>query len=143
MSLSLDSEIIFESEETVDGMEDQFRLRQWIKEIVQKENRQIERIAYFFISDDALLKMNKEFLNHDELTDILTFPYTYHPISADIYISYDRVSDNAALHDCHVDEELRRVIIHGVLHMCGWSDTTEEENMAMRRREDECLSLWK
>jgi len=142
MSLTQDCEIVFDSEVAVDGMEDYPRLRDWIKEVVKKENHRIERIAYFFVSDDMLLNMNREFLSHDEFTDILTFPYSYDPIAADIYISYDRVADNAVVHNCQADEELRRVIIHGALHMCGWTDKTEDDNEAMHRREDECLVIW-
>ncbi len=142
MSLNQDSEIIFDVGEAIEGMSDHSHLREWIRKVVQKENHQIERIAYFFVSDDDLLKMNKEFLDHDDLTDILTFPYAYDPIAADIYISYDRVADNARIHDCKVEEEMRRVIIHGVLHMCGWTDKTESDNQAMRHREDTCLSIW-
>lgn len=143
MSLKQDSEIIFETNKEVEGLDDHSRLKVWIRDVVRKENNRIERIAYFFISDDELLKMNKEFLDHDELTDILTFPYAYDPIATDIYISYDRVADNAVRHDCTAAEEMRRVIIHGVLHMCGWTDKTPEDNAAMHQREDECLTLWR
>lgn len=142
MSLNQDSEIIFETGEAIKGISDHSRLMEWIKKIVEEENHHIERIAYFFVSDEQLLKMNEEFLDHNDLTDILTFPYAYDPITADIYISYDRVEDNAGIHDCTIEEEMRRVIIHGVLHMCGWNDKTDADNQAMRQREDECLSIW-
>ncbi len=142
MSPTKDAEIIFKSDEKVQGVDDHSRLRAWIEEVVRRENHLIERLAYFFVSDDALLNMNNEFLSHDTLTDILTFPYSYSPIAADIYISYDRVAQNAITHKCTLEEEMRRVIIHGVLHMCGWTDKTDEDNTAMRRREDECLALW-
>jgi len=142
MSLNQDSEIIFEAEKAIEGISDHKRLKKWIREIVEREKHQIERIAYFFVSDEELLKINKEFLDHNDLTDILTFPYAYDPISADIYISYDRVADNARTHDSVVEEEMRRVIIHGILHMCGWTDKTDADNRAMRQREDECLAIW-
>ena len=142
MSPSQEPRILFESEKRLSGVAELPRLRDWITQIANQENHQIERIAYFFVSDDELLKMNNEFLSHDELTDILTFPYSYDPIAADIYISFDRVADNAIVHNCEAEEELRRVIIHGVLHMCGWKDKTEEESTAMRKRENDCLILW-
>lgn len=143
MSSSENAEIQFEGEEALDGMADHGQLASWIKEIVILESRELERIAYFFISDDALLELNKTYLNHDDLTDILTFPYSYKPIAADIYISYQRVAENARLHKCTTEDELLRVIIHGVLHMCGWKDTTDAEKKAMRNRENDCMSLWK
>jgi len=142
MSLKQDSEIIFETDKELEGVDDTSRLKGWIRQVVKEEDHQIERIAYFFISDQELLQMNKEFLDHDELTDILTFPYSYDPIASDIYISYDRVADNAKSHNCTAAEEMRRVIIHGVLHMCGWTDKTDADNRTMRQREDECLLLW-
>ena len=141
MSLQ-DSEIIFKHEKAVTGLGNLARLREWINAIAKKEKHQIERIAYFFVSDEELLKINREYLGQDDLTDILTFPYSYNPISADIYISYDRVADNSSTHNCPQEEELRRVIIHGVLHMCGWTDKTKADSLAMRQREDECLSMW-
>lgn len=142
MNPAPEPEILFESDREIDGIAELARLRKWIIQVVKQESHRIERIAYFFVTDDELLKMNNEFLSHNELTDILTFPYSYQPIAADIYISYDRVADNAGIHNCQVDEELRRVIIHGVLHMCGWTDKTEDDNAAMRKREDDCLILW-
>ncbi len=142
MSSPPESEITFESDDTIDGLADQSQLRQWISEVASVENSQIERLAYFFVTDEELLNMNKEFLDHDTLTDILTFPYSYEPIAADIYISFERVKENAAIHNCMQDEELRRVIIHGLLHMCGWTDKTESDKAAMRQREDDSLSVW-
>jgi probable rRNA maturation factor len=142
MSSATEPKIIFESDDVIDGLADHAQLRKWISEVIGIENRRIERLAYFFVPDEVLLNMNKEFLDHDTFTDILTFPYSYDPIAADIYISYDRVAENAAVHNSAPEEELRRVIIHGVLHMCGWSDKTEEDNAAMRQRENQCLSVW-
>ena len=142
MSPIADSEIIFESEHTVEGLEDQVRLEKWIKEVLLREKKRLERLAYFVVTDNELLAMNKEYLDHDTLTDILTFPYSYDPIAADIYISFERVIDNASTLQCTADEEMRRVVIHGVLHMCGWTDKTESDNAAMRKREDECLAIW-
>jgi len=141
MSLQ-DSEINFEHREAVTALGDPSHLKEWINAIVKIEKHQIERITYFFISDQDLLKLNKEHLGHDDLTDILTFPYSYNPIAADIYISHERVADNSTIHNTSQEEELRRVIIHGILHMCGWTDKTKADNLAMRQREDECLSMW-
>ena len=96
-----------------------------------------------FCSDDFLLEINQQFLDHDTLTDIVTFDYTEGTIlNGEIYISTDRVGDNAKDFNVTFETELLRVIIHGLLHMCGYGDKTEEEKLQMRSKEDEYLALW-
>ena len=100
-------------------------------------------MGYVFCSDEFLLEINKQFLDHDTLTDIVTFDYTEGKIlNGEIYISTDRVADNAKDFNVDFDIELRRVIIHGLLHMCGYGDKTEDEKELMRAKEDEYLVLW-
>ena len=125
---------------------DQFRrparYRKWIKETISDQGKTLARIGYHFISDDALHALNVRHLEHDTLTDILTFPYSENPIEAEIFISVDRVSENAQDNATPFLNELRRVMIHGVLHMCGWQDHTPQDKTRMRAQEDHYLSRW-
>lgn len=115
----------------------------WIKSIIQAEKSHLLQLNYIFCSDHALLKVNIEYLNHDTFTDIITFPYVSPPeIEGDIFISIDRVKENASLFGYSFEEELRRVMIHGVLHLCGYGDKTAEEKQLMRKKEDEALQLF-
>ena len=117
--------------------------KNWLKEILQSEGFLVETINYIFCSDSHLFKINKEYLKHDTLTDIITFDYSDLPntIESDIFISIERVRENAANLDKEFDEELHRVIIHGLLHILGYRDKTTEEKQEMREKEDACLSL--
>ena len=125
------------------NLEDEERVEYWLKAAAVKESFGIESLGYVFCSDDFLLEINKQFLNHDTLTDIVTFDYTEGKIlNGEIYISTDRVADNAKDFNVDFDVELRRVIIHGLLHMCGYGDKTDEEKEMMRAKEDEYLVLW-
>lgn len=116
---------------------------QWLKQIASDHDKVIGSINYIFCSDDYLLKINQDYLKHDYFTDIITFPYNYDPLDADIYISIDRIRENAK--DLHTpyEEELRRVIAHGLLHMCGLTDKGPDDKAIMRNAEDQCLELWK
>ena len=116
----------------------------WITNCVQKDDFEFGEINYIFCDDAYLHKLNVEFLQHDTLTDIISFDYTMGKlISGDIYISVERVIENAK--DFKVDflNELHRVIIHGVLHYMGYKDKSEEQKAAMRVKENDCLSLLK
>ena len=118
----------------------------WIEKVVKLEKKRISGISYIFCSDEYVHKLNVEYLNHDTLTDILTFPYSRSPIEGDIFISIDRVKDNAKDINNSFENELHRVIIHGVLHLCGYLDETDEDEAMMRKKEDEALLLleiWK
>lgn len=119
------------------------RVEDWLKAAALKESYGIASLGYVFCSDDFLLEINQQFLDHDTLTDIVTFDYTEGTIlNGEIYISTDRVGDNAKDFNVTFETELLRVIIHGLLHMCGYGDKTEEEKLQMRSKEDEYLALW-
>ncbi len=115
----------------------------WISHVLTLFNIQSSDLNYIFCSDDYLLKVNQEHLNHDYYTDIITFPLevTASSIQSDMFISYDRILDNATTHGEEVNTELRRVMIHGVLHMLGFGDKTKEEQERMRAKEDEMLKM--
>lgn len=117
-------------------------LKQWIKLVIENNNKKVGEIAYIFCSDEQLLEINKEFLNHDYYTDIITFDYSETDVvSGDMFISIDRIKDNAKILGVAYQEELHRVIIHGILHLLGNKDNTETESENMRKLEDECLSV--
>jgi len=117
----------------------------WIKETILKEKRILQGLNYIFCSDEYLLQMNLEYLNHKTLTDIITFDNSETPktIEGDIFISIDRVKDNAAKFDRPLDEELHRVLIHGVLHLIGYGDKDASSKAKMRKKEDTYLALRK
>ncbi|MCZ4407718.1 rRNA maturation RNase YbeY [Cryomorphaceae bacterium 1068] len=117
-------------------------ISEWIRLSCSKENVQIEQLDFIFCTDDDLLEINNKHLNHNYLTDVITFPYSEGElIAGDIFISIDRVKDNSS--DLNTDsfDELCRVMIHGVLHLCGYHDKTEQEQAIMRNKEDYYLSL--
>jgi rRNA maturation RNase YbeY len=115
----------------------------WIERVIRHHNAQLGELQYIFCSDDYLHRLNVEHLQHDTLTDIITFPYADPPlVSGDIFISTERVADNASDLDIPFDTELRRVLIHGVLHLCGFPDKQPEEAARMRGLEEEALELY-
>lgn len=115
----------------------------WIKAIIKKEKATLEYINYIFCSDEYLRELNIQYLNHETYTDIITFNYGIGKnIEGDIYISIDRIKENASNFEVDFNIELRRVIIHGVLHLLGYNDKSKTEKAAMRKKEDTCLSLW-
>lgn len=110
---------------------------QWIKNTALSYGKKVGRISYVFCSDDRILDVNKQFLQHDYYTDIITFDYSQQDvISGDIFISLDTVKTNAEKYGEAYERELYRVIIHGVLHLCGQKDETEEEYAEMKRKEN-------
>jgi rRNA maturation RNase YbeY len=135
--------ISFYKEDVEFTLSDEQKLANWILSIIQAENCQLQILSYIFCSDQYLHQINLEYLQHDTYTDIITFPYESPPlIHGDIFISIDRVRENAQAFKVSFEEELRRVIIHGVLHLCGYPDKTEEEASKMRQKEEEALSKW-
>lgn len=119
-------------------------LKKWISSIVESEHQLIDDLNYIFCSDEYLLEINRQYLDHDYYTDIITFDNREEPnepISSDIFISIDRVKDNAGSLGVSFEQELHRVLIHGVLHLLGQSDKTEEQQTQMRKREEASLSL--
>ena len=122
---------------------DESKLKKWIAEVILRRGGTVGNINYLFCDDEYLLGVNQEYLNHDTYTDIITFDYVVaNLISGDIMISVDRVGENAAKFGVAFETELRRVIIHGVLHLLGQGDKSDEESVEMRRLENEALSLW-
>lgn len=123
--------------ETDFNIENEDELATWITGVISNEGYKLEEINYVFCDDEYLHKLNVEFLDHDTLTDIISFDYTVGKlIQGDIFISVERVEDNAK--DFKVDfyKELQRVIVHGVLHYCGYKDKSETEAALMREKED-------
>jgi rRNA maturation RNase YbeY len=114
----------------------------WINETIVSENYILDEINYVFCDDDYLYKLNVEFLNHDTLTDIISFDYSIGKnLQGDIFISVQRVVDNAKDFGVSFEEELHRVIIHGVLHYCGYKDKTDDDAKVMREKENHYLKL--
>lgn len=113
-------------------------------QVAKRERKTPEEIAYIFCTDDYLLAINQRFLHHDTYTDIVTFDYAKGSknLVGEVYISVDRVRDNAKTLNVPFEDELRRVVAHGLLHLCGYRDKTKAEKAAMRKKEDHCLSLW-
>ncbi len=119
------------------------KVKSWLIAISEKDGFSVNNINYIICSDNYLLKINKQYLNHDFFTDIITFPTSTlpEPIEADIFISIDRVKDNAKILGHSLLEELHRVLAHGLLHLFGYKDGNKEEKLIMRKKEDVCLSL--
>ena len=119
-------------------------IRTLLKEICKKENKKISFINCVFCSDSRLLEINKKYLNHTSLTDVVTFDFTPNKknLEGDIYISIDRVKENARKYKETFKTELLRIIIHGLLHLIGFSDKTKEEKNTMTLKENEYLSLY-
>ncbi len=114
----------------------------WISNVISSEGFQEDEISYVFCNDEYLHKLNVEFLKHDTLTDIISFDYSIGKIiQGDIFISVERVEDNAKDFNTHFEKELHRVIIHGILHYCGYKDKTDVEREEMREKENHYLAL--
>ena len=131
--------ITFNSE-THFSLENEAKIASWVQHIIVSEGYTVGEVGYIFCNDSYLNNINKEFLNHDTLTDIISFDYCLgKQVNGEIYISIERVTDNAKLYQVSFENELSRVIIHGVLHFLGYSDKTPEEKKGMRLKENTCL----
>ena len=120
-------------------------VRQWLHAVAQEEGYNIEHINYIFCSAKRHRAMNIEFLGHDYFTDIITFDYSELDegyISGDIYIDYQTVADNARIYNTTAEREMRRVVVHGVLHLCGQGDKTPDTEAVMHSKEDKYLALF-
>ena len=134
--------ITFNTENTIFPNISKRETTNWIKSIAQQYNKKIGEIAYIFCSDDYILKINNEYLQHDYYTDIITFDYSEkNIISGDIFISLDTVKSNAEKYNQPFETELCRVIIHGILHLCGQADKSPEERAEMTRKENLALEM--
>ncbi len=119
------------------------KVKLWVSEVVVRRGKQVGNINYLFCDDEYLLGVNRQYLDHDTYTDIITFDYVAGGlISGDIMISIDRVGENAVKFGVPFEHELHRVIIHGVLHLLGQGDKSDSEAAEMRRQEEDALSLW-
>lgn len=122
----------------------QNKLKTWIKRVIESEGRELSSLVYIFCTDTYLLSINQDYLKHKTLTDIITFDYSEsNQIDGEIYISIERVRENAIRFEKTFEEELHRVMIHGVLHILGLKDKNPAQKSAMRKKEEACLSLWK
>lgn len=118
-------------------------VRDWIEQVVVTSGRRLGELHYYFCSDEQLLEINRERLGHDFYTDIVTFPLDdcREVISSEFCLSLDRIAENALAYRRTYESELYRVIIHGVLHLIGYDDLTEDDRKQMREKEEECLKL--
>lgn len=125
------------------NLKDRLKIKRWIKQVVENAGFRLGSVSYIFCSDEKILEVNKQYLNHDFYTDIITFDYVEKDIiNGDIFISTDRVRENAKDFNVAFEEELHRVIIHGILHLLGQQDhTPKEENRCERKKTKPCFCL--
>lgn len=122
---------------------DETKFSDWISRVVVSENRVMGSLSYVFCTDEYLLDLNQKYLSHDTYTDIITFDYCEgNTVSGDIFISIDRVNENSKAFDVSFDEEVLRVCAHGVLHLTGYKDKSEEDAALMRQKEDEKIEMF-
>lgn len=115
----------------------------WLSEVISSEMKQEGEISYIFCDDAYLLEINQQYLDHDTLTDIISFDYSVgNELHGDIFISVERVRDNALDFSVPFEDELRRVMVHGVLHYCGYKDKTETDERLMRDKEEEKMKMF-
>ena len=116
----------------------------WVRQVAKSYNKVVGDVNYIFVDDETMLDINQRFIGHDYYTDHIGFDYSSgDSLSGDIYISIDTVKSNADLFRVTENEELHRIIIHGLLHLCGLRDKTDEERTLMQQAEDKALELWK
>lgn len=134
--------ISFFEEDIVYKLKDKAKVRQWINETILAEGFKLQELTYVFCSDPYLLQINQQYLDHDTFTDIVTFDNSEHEgqITSDIFISIDRIRENAAKFNVAETDELHRVIIHGVLHLLGYKDKTAASKENMTQKEDYYLA---
>ena len=128
--------LTFHTEDIDFELENTEKIEQWILQTIEEEGGTLSFINYIFCSDTYLHRINVEYLKHDTYTDIITFPYSDETIESDIFISINRIRENAKTFNVSFEKELHRVMVHGVLHLLGYADKTEEEQKNMRTRED-------
>lgn len=136
--------ILYQAEDVQSPKIRKREISQWIKNVAATYNKEAGDIAFIFCSDEKILEINNQYLQHDYYTDIITFDYSEgNCIAGDIFISLDTVKSNSEKYKIPYPEELKRIIIHGVLHLCGINDKTHEEREAMTQAENKALSLLK
>ena len=134
ISFNYETEFLLGSEEVYE---------QWLSGVIVSEGKKEGEINYIFGDDDYLVEINQKYLDHDTLTDIISFDYSIgNELHGDIFISVDRVRENAVVFAVPFEEELRRVLVHGILHYCGYKDKSEDDEQIMRAKEDEKMQLF-
>jgi probable rRNA maturation factor len=124
-------------------LEDEAAYSDWISKVISSENKHEGEINYIFCDDNYLVELNQQYLDHDTLTDIISFDYSEgNHLQGDIFISIERVRDNALDFDVLFEDELKRVLAHGVLHYCGYKDKSEEDEKLMRQKEEEKMKMF-
>lgn len=143
MPLATKSKVCFFFETPV-TLRNRLSLKREIEHLFKRQGKQLESLNFIFCTDKRLLEINRQYLQHDYYTDIITFELNApgQPVEGEIYISMDRVKDNAAQHQQWLYHELHRVIFHGVLHLCGFGDKTPAQQKEMRLQEDKCLQRY-
>ena len=125
------------------NLNDHDSYEEWLKKVISSEEKELEEVSYIFCDDQYLLEINQKYLNHDTYTDIISFDSCIGNIlQGDIFISTERVSENSAEYGVEFQEELRRVMAHGILHFCGYKDKSEEEQSLMRQKEEEKMQMF-
>lgn len=142
-SIYLNRLISFNNIDVKTKIEGKKSIATWLSNVIETEGRQLGFISISFCSDEHLLEINKDALKHDYYTDVITFQLNERneSLEGDLYISIDRVKDNAKVLKIKWGDELKRVMVHGVLHLCGYKDKTKKESELMRKKENEYLSL--
>ncbi len=129
--------------ETEFQLDNEQKYQNWLTEVIESEDKEEGEINYIFCDDDYLYEINVQYLEHETLTDIISFDYTLgNLISGDIFISIERVKDNAQDFGVSFEEELKRVMVHGILHYCGYKDKTEADEKLMRAKEEEKMKMF-
>jgi len=136
-------DISFHSEGIRFELKAKIKHKKWIRKWIESHQLQAEEISLVFTSNEQLRLINKKFLNHNYFTDVITFDYSNgNKISGDVFISIDQIRINADIYGVSIEDERRRVMIHGVLHLMAYSDSSDEEKDTMRKKENEALHLW-
>ena len=129
-----ENDFVLENEEVISS---------WLEDVILSEDKKLGEINYIFCDDEYLHKINLEYLSHDTLTDIISFDYSMgNELHGDIFVSIERVTENAVDFKTDFNEELKRVLVHGVLHYCGYKDKSEQEEVIMRSKEDEKIQMF-
>lgn len=134
--------INFFTEDVDFDLKGKLKNKKWIKTIVEQEGQKTGDINIIFCSDEYLLEVNKQYLNHDYYTDIITFNYNTEKVNGDLFISIDRVAENAEKQNVPRGTEIQRVIIHGVLHLLGYNDKSPKEEKEIREKEDKAIEIF-
>ncbi len=137
--------IHFFSEDVPFELQEKLRRKRWLKSLAANAGYRVQELNYVFCSDEYLFQMNMDYLNHDTYTDIITFDNSEkeHDLEGDIFISIDRVRENAKVHAQEEEAEITRVLAHGLLHLMGYKDKTKEEASLMRKKEEEAIELYR